>query len=125
VGFPDGELPIVIQLEGRHDTTEFWTQRQAISLLQSQLLEAVSDNIPARPVVTEPLPPKGQPPGKMSLFGRKQSKAPQPKEVQPEPAGPPVVINVEVDQVNFRTETEYGLYETLRGHAVLLAVHIK
>ncbi|KAK4498139.1 hypothetical protein PRZ48_010795 [Zasmidium cellare] len=123
VGFPEDERPIMIQLEGRYDGTQFWTQREALDLLKEQMLLELGGVLPT-PVVEQPLPPRPEPQSKSSFWGRKQSKAPEPRPVA-KPPKPPVTVDVEMDQVNFRTETEYGLYETLRGRAVLVTVDVR
>lgn len=122
VGFPEDDVPIVVQLEGRHDTLEFWVQKQALDLLQEQMLDAVSDNLPATPVEI-PLPPIEPPQARTSFFGRKASKATV--EVQKPVRPEPVTVQVELDEVYFRTETEYGLMETLRKRAVIVNVVVR
>lgn len=124
VGFPSDTIPIVIQLEGRQDTLEFWAQQQAIDELKIQLLVSLTDSIPT---VIEPLPERPAPPPavKSSFWSRKQ-KAP---EVKAEPVRkvekPPISVGVLLDEVHFRTETEYGLYETLRGRCVVIEVDVR
>ena len=115
----------MIQLEGRQDTLEFWTQEDARSHLQRQMLAAITNSVPTMPV-EQPLPERPAPPPAMrsSLFGRKQSKAPE-VNAAPKPIVPPITIEVQLDEVHFRTETEYGLYETLRGRAVLVTVDVR
>lgn len=76
------------------------------------------------PAIAEPLPPRPEPQPKSSFWSRKQSKAPEPRPVAKQ-SEPPVTVDVEMDQVNFRTETEYGLYETIRGRAVLVTVDVR
>lgn len=124
MGFPKDDVPILIRLEGRQDTLEFWTQQQAIGELKTQLLVSLSDSMPT---VVEPLPERPAPPAavKSSFWGRRQ-KAP---EVRPETVRkvetPPVSVSVLLDEVHFRTETEYGLYETLRGRCVMIEVDVR
>ena len=124
MGFPEEELPILIQLEGRQDTLEFWMQQDALEQLQSQMLAAISDTETGsgeRPLPERPIPTTKS---KSSFFGRKQTKEPEvmavPKQMQP-----PVSVDVRLDEVHFRTETEYGLYETLRGRGVLVVVDVR
>lgn len=116
-------MPVLIQLEGQADTLEFWSQREALGLLQGQMLATVSDNVPAH-VEEPPLPERPPPPTKSSFFGRKQSKAveqmPMPKTIQA-----PVMVNVQLDEVYFRSETEYGLLQTTGGRAVVLNVEVR
>ena len=121
VGFPEDELPILIQLEGRQNNTEFWAQKEALDLLQDQMLAAISDGLPAPPVQVT-LPPREPAQRKPSLFGRKASKAP---EVKQPPRPPPVTVQAQLDEVYFRTETEYGLLETLRRRAIVVTVEVR
>jgi len=125
VGFPEDETPILIQLEGRQDTLEFWTQEEARKELQSEMLAAISDGLPAK-AFEAPLPerPTLSSSSKSSFFGRKQGKAPA-APVQATPVKPPVVVDVQLDEVHFRAETEYGLYETLRCRCLLVTVEVR
>jgi hypothetical protein len=125
VGFPDDETPILIQLEGLQDTLEFWTQEEARNQLQTQMLAAISDDMPTM-AIDRPLPERPTPPSstKSSFFGKKQSKAPA-APTQANTVRPPVVVDVQLDEANFRAETEYGLYETLRCRALLVTVDVR
>ena len=125
IGFPEDELPVLVQLEGGQDTAEFWMQEDARTQLQSQMLAAISETLPTN-VVEQPLPQRSAPPpaGKSSFFGRKQGKAQDFKEA-PEPVKPSVAVEVQLEEVHFRTETEYGLYETIRGRGVLVTIDVR
>lgn len=124
MGFPEDDLPILIQLDGRHDTLEFWTQREAISSLETQLLAAVADDLPA-PSITQPLPLPEAPPKKSSMFGRRAVKA-SPSLSRPQTADTsPVKVKAQLSETNFRDENEYGLYETVRGRALLVSVQVR
>lgn len=123
MGFPQDDRPILIQLEGRYDGTQFWTQREALDLLKEQMLLELGGVLPT-PLVERELPPLPEPQPRSSFWSRKQSKAPEPRPAM-KPPKPPVTVDVEMDQVNFRTETEYGLYETIRGKAVLVTVDVR
>ena len=125
VGFAEDEMPLMIQLEGRHDLSEFWQQQEAIALLQEQTLNTVSDSKVLPPVQT-PLPPREQPVlanDKRSLLGSK-SKSPQVEESRPSVQMRPATVSVNMEEVYFRTENAYGLMETLRRNALLLAVQV-
>ncbi|KAF2173802.1 hypothetical protein M409DRAFT_16073 [Zasmidium cellare ATCC 36951] len=124
VGFPEDDRPILIQLEGRYDGTQFWTQREALDLLKEQMLMELGGAIPAPAVEQTPPPPPIESQPKSSFWTRKQSKAPEARPITKQPK-PPVTVDVEMDQVNFRTETEYGLFETIRGRAVLVTVDVR
>lgn len=124
VGFPDDDQPILVQLEGRYDVTEFWTQEEALEELHDQMLgEMVGDqpHLAEQPLPERPAPP---PAVKTSFWGKKQSRVQQEAAVT-KPAKAPVAVNVQIEQVNFRTENEYGLYETLRSRAVMMAVDVR
>ncbi|KAI6811889.1 hypothetical protein KC348_g8608 [Hortaea werneckii] len=125
VGFAEDEMPLMIQLEGRHDLSEFWQQQEAIALLQEQTLNAVSDSKVLPPVQTL-LPPREQPvlaSDNRSLLGSK-SKSPQMEQSRPSVQMPPATVSVNMEEVYFRTENAYGLMETLRRNALLLAVQV-
>lgn len=109
---------MLIQLEGRQDTLQFWTQEEARIELQKQMLAAISDGIPG--TATEPqLPPP--PASKSSFFGKKSSKAPE----VAKPVKVPVMVDVQLDEAHFRAENEYGLYETLRCRCLLVMVDVR
>lgn len=124
MGFPDDEVPTIIQFEGSQNGTQFWQQDEVLYELRVQLRNAVSDGMPVErmrqdPVVALPPPP----PQKSSWFGRKSSKAAVPvREVR---AACPVTVDVHLDEVHFRSETEYGLYETLRAKVVMAIVDVR
>jgi hypothetical protein len=70
------------------------------------------------------LPPPPPPPQKTSWFGRKSSKAAVPVRAEV-PAACPVTVDVLLDEINFRSETEYGLYETSRAKVVMAVVDVR
>ena len=127
VGLPDDEVPTIIQFEGSQNGTQFWQQDEVLYELKVQLHNAVSDGIPAERMrqharITAPPPPP--PTQKTSWFGRKSSKkaaAPVREEVS---VVSPVTVEVHLDEVHFRSETEYGLYETLRAKVVMAVVDV-
>lgn len=125
VGFPDDETPTLIQLEGRQDTMEFWTQEAARGELQNQMLAAISEDLPSTAIGT-PLPERPAPPPatKSSFFGRKQSKAPA-VATSTVPAKAPVTVEVQLEEGHFRGETEYGLFETQRCRGLLVTVEVR
>jgi hypothetical protein len=115
----------MIQFEGQQNSMQFWQQEEALSELRAQLWHAVTDGIPVEPVPVHleerPLPP----PKKSSWFGRNSSKAPlAPQRAQPTPVSP-VTVDVRLDDVHFRSETEFGLYETLRARVVMAMVDVR
>lgn len=124
VGFADDDQPILVQLEGRYDVTEFWTQKEALQELHDQMLGEIVGDQPH--LAEQPLPERPAPPHvvKTSFWGKKQSRVQQEAAVT-KPAKAPVAVNVQIEQVNFRTENEYGLYETLRSRAVMMAVDVR
>lgn len=124
MGFAEDEVPLIIQLEGRHDVSEFWQQQEAVALLQERTLDAVSDSVVLPPVQTS-LPLREQPAlaTKRPLFGSR-SNLPQVEQSRPLVQMPPVTVSVKLEEVYFRTETAYGLMETLRRNALLLAVQV-
>jgi hypothetical protein len=124
VGYAHGDEPILIQLDGLYDGTQFWTQQEALDLLRQQTLEAVSGHVPAMRDEEPPAALQRPPPqAKVSCWGRKQSKAPEERLIT-KPVRPPVIVSVELDQAHFRAENAYGLFETLRGQAVALTIEV-
>lgn len=125
MGYAHGEEPILIQLDGLYDGTQFWTQQEALELLRQQTLDAVSGNVPTIDVEEGPAflerPPAPQ--TKTSFWNRKKSTVRGC--VLPKPARPPVTVDVELDQANFRAENAFGLFETLRGRAVVLTIEVR
>jgi hypothetical protein len=122
VGFPDDEVPTIIQFEGSQNGTQFWQQDEVLSELKAQLHNAVSDGMPRRHLEAIALPPP--PPQKTSWFGRKSSKTAVPVRAEV-PSACPVTVGVHLDKINFRSETEYGLYETLRVKVVVAVVDVR
>ena len=126
VGFPDDEVPTMIQFEGSQNGTQFWQQDEVLHELKVQLHNAISDGIPAERMrqheeaVAVP-PPQPQ---KTSWFGRKSSKAAVPVREQVSVVSP-ITVEVHLDEVHFRSETEYGLYETLRVKVVMALIDVQ
>jgi hypothetical protein len=115
----------MIQFEGRQNSTQFWLQEEALSELRAQLWHAVTDGIPAEsaPVYLDERP--APPPKKSSWFGRSNSKAPEvTPRAQPTNVSP-VTVDVRLDDVHFRSETEFGLYETLSARVVMAMVDVR
>lgn len=115
----------MIQFEGRQNSTQFWVQEEALSELRVQLRHAVTDGVPVEsaPVYLQETPTPT--PKKSSWFSRNSSKAPQvPRTVQPTNTSP-LAVDVRLDDVHFRSETEFGLYETLSAKVVLVMVDVR
>jgi hypothetical protein len=122
VGFPNDEVPAIIQFQGSQNGTQFWQQNEVLSELRAQLHNASSDGIPRQHSEIIDLPPP--PPQKTSWFGRKSSKAVVPVRAEV-PAACPVTVHVLLDEINFRSETEYGLFETFRAKVVMAVVDVR
>ncbi|KAK0937483.1 hypothetical protein LTR29_010921 [Friedmanniomyces endolithicus] len=122
VGYYGKGPPVLVQLEGDYDTGEFWCQPEALDILQAQVLAAISDTVPARADDTPP-PLKEMLPGKNSFFGRKLGKALR-INAAGVPVKAPLAVKAYLDYVFFRMENEHGLYQTLTGQAVFLAVEV-
>ena len=90
------------------------------------MLSAVSNEVPNSSLgeaVAERTSPKST--SKSSWFGRnQQTKSPIGKAATVLPKAS-VVVDVQLDEAHFRSENEYGLYETLRGRCVLVSVDIR
>jgi len=122
VGYSSEEPPVLVQLEGEHDTMEFWRQPEALRILQEQVLAAISDTLPP-PADDTPVPPRAMLPGKTSFFGRKLGEA-FAISAAAAPLKAPVAVRADHHCVFFRTENEYGLYHTVDGQAVALTVEV-
>lgn len=126
VGFPDDEVPTIIQFGGSQNGTQFWQQDEVLYELKVQLHNAVSDGIPAERMRQHAeaiaLPPP--PPQKTSWFSRKSSKAAVPVREQVSVVSP-VTVEVHLDEIHFRSETEYGLYETLRAKVIMAIIDVR
>ncbi|OQN96049.1 hypothetical protein B0A48_17849 [Cryoendolithus antarcticus] len=123
VGFPDDEAPVVIQFEGPQYSMQFWSQAEALAELRTQLYNEVSDGVPHGQLEVALPPRPAAPVQKGSWFGRKASKAPA--TVQPPTPLPPVEVDVQVDDLHFRMETKYGLYETIRVRGMVVSVMVR
>lgn len=115
----------MIQFEGQQNSMQFWSQQEALSELRMQLHRAVADDLPAPPRQEQPEVSPLPPPKKTSWFGRKPSKAAAEPAQLPQPVVSPVEVDVQVDEIYFRSETEYGLYETLRVKVVVATVDVR
>ena len=122
MGFAEEDRPVLVQLEGDFDDSPFWTQQEAVDLLQRQMYAEVAGNAP-NSAMEESLPQRTVPQPKSSWFGGRKQTKPAATKVNVPPKSP-VRVEVELETVNFRTVTEYGLYETIRGRGVLLTVHV-
>ena len=89
------------------------------------MLATISDGLPTK-VVEPTLPERPTPPSssKSSFFGRKQAKAPA-VAAQANTVKAPVAVDVQLDEVHFRAENEYGLYETLHCRCLLVIVEVR
>ncbi|KXT01295.1 hypothetical protein AC578_2709 [Pseudocercospora eumusae] len=122
VGFAEDDRPVLVQLEGDFDDSSFWTQQEALNLLQRQMYAEVAGDAPS-PAMEKSLPQRTVPQSKSSWFGGRKQTKPAATKATVAPKCP-VRVEVELETVNFRTVTEYGLYETIRGRGVLLTVHV-
>lgn len=124
-GYEHEDQPIVVQLEGKADTTEFWSQTEALEMLQSQIYAATARSAPLDlPSRSEAALRESSAARKSSWFGkskRQQVEVPKTKAPAKDAAGVQVIL----DHVFFRAETEYGLLETIDGRAVLVTVNIE
>lgn len=124
VGWSEDDRPLLVQLEGRYDGTQFWTQQEALDLLRDHVLSAVAGDMP-KPFIQRTLPDRPPPQAKTSLFGRKPGKSTELPKPAPVLQQLPAVVDVQLDQVNFRRENEYGLFETTRGRAVVMMIDVR
>ena len=88
-------------------------------------MAAVAGDVPEPQPILEPLPERPVQQTRSSFWGRKSSQAAGPSKPLPKRPKAPVSVEVLSEQANFRTETEYGLYETVRGRTVLLIVDVR
>ncbi|EME42231.1 hypothetical protein DOTSEDRAFT_54653 [Dothistroma septosporum NZE10] len=124
VGFPEDDRPILIQLEGKYNGIQFWSQQEALDLLRDQTLAAVIGDVSVMQPVVVPLPERPAKQTWSSFWGRKSSLAAGPSR-SPKQTKPPVSVEVRSEQANFRTETAYGLHETVRGRTVMMIVEVR
>lgn len=122
VSFTEDDALVPIQLEGGQNNIAFWSQEEAIEDLKTQLLDILAGSrpipkeLPERPVLGSP------PARKSSWFGRKGSKAPEPFVVHQTEWRTAAKVEVQLEEASFRSETEYGLFETLRSRVVIARV---
>lgn len=103
---------------------EFWNQQEALNILQNQMLTALADDV-SIPPAEAPLAAREPLQTRKSFFGRKSSSRPEKKSNGQSVQLPPVDVQVMLDEVHLRTETEFGLFETLRGRAVIVTVVVR
>lgn len=125
VSFLEDDALVPIQLEGSQNNVAFWSQEEAILELKAQLLEILAGSrpipkeLPERPVLGSP------PPRKSSWFGRKGSKPSEPFVVHQTEWRTAAKVEAQLDEASFRSETEYGLFETLRARVVMAWVNCR
>ncbi|CAK4032159.1 Hypothetical predicted protein [Lecanosticta acicola] len=120
VGISENDQPVLFHLEGRHDGSDFWTQQEPIMELRDQMLAELVGDEPQ--LAEQPLPERPvSPPAARSFWSRRQAKAPV---VRPQPTKAPISVEVQIEQVHFRMENKYGLYETSRARAVMMVVDV-
>jgi len=124
IGSSDDEVQTRVQLEGCHDTVEFWTQKEALGQLQFQILAAISEvappSMPERSLpMRDPLPNN-----KPSLFGRKHGRL-LGQRPEPQSGQASIFVDVKLDEIYFRKESNFGLLETVSGRVVVVSVEVK
>lgn len=89
-------------------------------------MDAITGSVPMQPV-SPALPQKEQAPEpkKVSLFSKKGKQRRPVEHPSHTSQQPPVTVLVELDDAYFRTETEYGLMETLRKRAVTIRIEVR
>lgn len=123
IGSSDDEVQTIVQLEGRHDTVEFWAQKEALEQLQFQILAAISEV--ASPSMPErPLPMRDPLPNKPSLFGWKHGRL-LGQRPEPQSGQASIFVDVKLDEIYFRKESNFGLLETVSGRVVVVSVEVK
>jgi hypothetical protein len=106
-------------LEDNIDTEEFWNQPETLRDLQRLLTTSISsssfleseESLPARSVATIP----------RKIFGRKKS-APTPAVI---PKRQQIEVKTSQEDMVYRIESEFGLYETLTKPASVVRVNTK
>lgn len=120
VGFSDEA--VMIHFEDCQNGTEFWSQDEAVAELRSQLLSSVSEGSPTESIAAG-LPNRPAAPAKRSsIFARRSSRQ---SEAVAHRAESPVKADVCMDEIYFRTETEFGLYETKGVKAIVVEVDVR
>jgi hypothetical protein len=105
-----------VNLEEDIDTEEFWNQPETLRDLQRLLTTSISsssfleseESLPARPVATT----------SRNIFGRKKS-APVPAVI---PKRQQIEVKASQEDMAYRIESEFGLYETLTKPAIVVRV---
>lgn len=126
VEISEDERPILIRLDGPQDRLEFWMQQEALDMLRNQLTMAISDDVPAATQSRAPAKIPDLPPAtKTSIFGRKKSGPPQATSSTTPEELPSASAQVQLDEVHFRSETEFGLLQTTTVRCVMVALHVR
>lgn len=106
-----------VRLEDEMDTEEFWQQPEALSDLRKILRAsfATSDNDNAVELPTRPVEKTSR-----GFFGKKS----KPVASAP-PKRPQVQVDADHEDICYRVESEFGLYETAAKSAVVVRVDTK
>ena len=118
IGFPQNEKPVIVVLRGEADELEFWSQAQVIHELDLQLtrsLDVCSTSF-SRAAADTPLSVRG-PVLRRNPFLKKQ-----PVDGVAAAVDSGKTLDVKLGEVYFRTETTFGLFETIALQAVVIRV---
>jgi hypothetical protein len=121
-----------VNLSEPMDTHQFWEQSEVLDTLRSILENelATSSLFSPSPSADEAysqseLPPRPEKaPRSFSLFGRKPTPKPQAPSLTKKPA-PSIKVCVGLEEVCYRTCSDFGLYETISRPAVIIRVETR
>jgi len=123
VEFQGTQKPVLIALQGLADSTEFWSQPDAVKELEVQISIALGIEEPAPSVPA--IPPREPPTRKSFTFSRQTtSSATRANSQRSTSDVPPRRVQTVVEEVYFRTETPFGLYETIAVQAVVVRIKL-
>ena len=119
-GFSDAGNLTLIRLQGQENSFEFWRQLPVIKELERALQVHLERDNAVGDVEESVLPAR---PESRGWFKKKASSVPQQKTEKIKASrGSKVKTEVELQDVNLRTENAMGLYETKTGKAIVIKV---
>ncbi|QIW98476.1 hypothetical protein AMS68_003994 [Peltaster fructicola] len=126
VGIEQDSPPLIVQFEGGHNTTAFWSQAVVVAELQRQLIAAVSteDEVVEPAQSAEPEVQQLKLNRASSWLSRRTQKQTVTQSVVRQAKRLPISVSIVWDDLHSRSESEYGLFETKRAKAVFIIIDV-
>jgi hypothetical protein len=128
--FPSEDGLQEVRLDGPLNTYEFWKQPEVLKELKSLLTEKLAtpaffpsfltDNLDTTPAVDWSYPSAAKPSRSFSFFRKKEGSSSNGPAAKQEAV---IEVAVDLEEICLRTESDFGLYETITRPAVVIRVN--